>query len=360
MRRRITIAVSFLATLWVVDYAVRRGEGRLCAYTMDRIARKQAVLESYETPPGVVIFGSSRTAYAMAPDEFERVTGLEAFNFGIPASKVFEWRLIMKNALTRARPQMVVLGVNASAIRADDAPTYAAWSLFDASDFLDYTLNYGWSNEIAGAFFDGRLRRSWPTVGRRDELRFWIQEQLASDFPKHAQLARERREMVAEPCPQDGYDHPWLYQKRMRNLQQQIDERGDALVHKGSIPRFDPSSPALLEFDRLLGDMKATGIPLVVCYLPNSPRTEARWREVEPLMKAAIASACARRGVDFVDGTPVDVARSNGDYLDESHAGLGLARMISHRAATCAVALGLLDPGGPIYVAGHEEGTLGP
>ncbi|MCB9857842.1 MAG: hypothetical protein H6818_19330 [Phycisphaerales bacterium] len=360
MIRRITIAFGFLATLWVVDYAVRRGDGQLCAYTMDRIARKHAVLESHATPPGIVIFGSSRTAYGMVPDEFESVTGLKAFNFGIPASKVFEWRLIMKRALSRVRPKVVVLGVNASAIRADELPTYAAWSLFDTSDFIEYTLGNGWSNEVAASFFDGRLRRGCATVGRRDEVRFWIQEQLASVFPKHAQLARERREMVAEPCSEDGYNHPWLYHKRLRNLQEQIDERGEAFVQKGSIPRFEPSSPALAEFDRLLGDMNALRIPLVVCYLPNSPRTEARWRDVEPSMKDALARACVRRGVEFVDGTPADVVRVNSDYVDESHAGLGLARAISHRAAAYVVAMGLLDPEGPVYAAGRDEGTLGP
>lgn len=360
MTRRITIALGFLATLLAVDFAVRRSDDQLAIYEMDRIARKQAVLESLDPPPGVVIFGSSRTAYAMAPEEFERATGLPAFNFGIPASKVFEWRLIVRNAVQSVRPRMIVLGVNASAIRSDNQPIYAAQALFNASDFAEYTLQCGWSNEIAANFFERRLMQAWPTFERNHEIKFWLQERLARAFPKHAQLARERREMVAEPCPINGFDHPWLIQKRLRNLQQQIDERGDAFVQKGSIPEFDPNSDAMREFDRLLADLKSTGIPAVICYLPNSPRTVARWRDVEPAMKAALCDACERRGIPFLDGTDLSGERVNADYVDESHAGLPLARALSYQLAARAVAMGVLDADGPVYASGRDEGTLGP
>ena len=360
MKRRITIAISFLATLWVFDNAVRRWDDRLAAYHMDRIDRKLAVLESLDTPPEVLIFGSSRTAYAMAPDAFERITGLRTFNFGIPASKVVEWRLIAREALKRARPRVIVLGVNASAIRADNQPIYAAQYLFESSDFLEYTLAHGWSTDMAAGYFERELMRACPTVRRNHEIKFWIQEQIIAAFPKHAQLARERREMVAELSERDGFNHPWLFQKRMRNLQEQIDEQGDDFVTKGSIPTFDSAASSMAELDRLLSELKATRIPVVVCYLPNSPRTERRWRIVEPGMKSEIENACRRCDVAFVDAAPTDIVRSNGDYLDESHVGLPLARAISEHVARRIVALGVLDGDGPVYASSRDEGRLGP
>ncbi len=360
MKRRITIAISFLVTLWFFDNAVRRWDDRLAVYDMDRIGRKLALLESLEEPPEVLILGSSRTAYAMVPEEFERVTGMKSFNFGIPASKVVEWRLIAREALNRVRPRVILLGVNASAIRADYRPIYAAQSLFEPSDFVEYTLANGWSSDVAAGFFERELMLTWPTARRNHEIRYWIQERLVAAFPKHAQLARERREMVAEPGERDGFDHPWLFHKRMKNLQQQIDERGDRFVQKGSVPTFDLAASSMAELDRLLFELKSTRIPIIVCYLPNSPRTERRWRDVEPRMKMEIESVCRRRGVAFIDASPTDIVRSNGDYLDESHAGLSLARALSEHAARRIVTLGVLDSDGPVYASSRDEGQLGP
>ncbi|HRW51927.1 MAG TPA: hypothetical protein P5081_03515 [Phycisphaerae bacterium] len=354
------IAIGFLATLAAFDAVVRTNDASLSIYEMDRIERKLRTVESRIDPPDILILGSSRTAYGMAPSEFERATGLRAFNLGIPASKVVEWRFIARKALARTQPRLIVLGVNASGVREDNAPTYAAYSLFGARDFVDHTLENGWSNEMASNYFEGRLSRAWGAFGRGLELKFWLQERLVAVFPKHAQLARERREMVAESCTPDGYEHPWLFNERMRNLQQQIDEDGDAFVQKGSIPVFEPGGASMRAFNRLLDDLRATGIPLVVCYLPNSPRTTSRWRDVEPAMKAAIADACSRRRVRFVDGTAASPDRRNADYLDESHAGLGLARRISGFVASEIVATGLLDADGPVFASGREEGALGP
>lgn len=353
--RRITIAFGFLLTLAAVDFAVRSGDAALDSYNMDRIARKLAVLESRDPPPSIVIFGSSRTAYAMVPEEFERATGLPAFNFGIPASKVVEWRLIARQALERVRPRLIVLGVNASAIRADYRPTYAAWSLFEMSDFLEYTLANGWSNRIAADFLEHKLMQAWPTYARNHELKFWVQEQLAAAFPKHAQQAWERRELVAEPCPPDGFDHPWLFQKKLQNLQQQIDAMGDENVAKASTPDFVADGTTMMEFDRLLVDLTANRVPVVVCYIPNSPRTEARWLAIEPRMKRAIADACNRHGAVFVDATPTDRRRQNGEYVDECHAGLALAREISRHAAGFIASTGVVDRPRARLASGHDE-----
>ncbi|MFQ5411978.1 MAG: hypothetical protein ACE5EC_06760, partial [Phycisphaerae bacterium] len=83
--------------------------------------------------------------------------------------------------------------------------------------------------------------------------------------------------------------------------------------------------------------------PLCVAYLPNSPATEARWRNVEPAMEQVIASACRDRGIPYLSCSFQAVPRTNYDYLEELHTGLPLARRITRRIAKHIVQLGWLD-----------------
>lgn len=358
MVRRITVIVSFLATLAAVDFVVRRADGDLSAYRIDRIERKAHVLQSLGEPPEILILGSSRSAYAMVPAEFEKATGLRAFNFAIPATKIVEWRLIARDALRYMNPRLIVLGINASVMRSTYRPTYAAWRLYDARDFVEHTLAYGWSNDIAESYLEREARAHWATVGYSYEMRFWLQERMAALFPKHAQLARERRELVDERCPADGYEHPWLFHKKMTNLQEQIDELGDECVWKSSIPKFDPNARVVDELDRLLADLRSSGASVLVCYIPNSPRTEHRWRDVEPRIKRKIVEVCAQRGIVFFDATPPSHERVDADYVDESHAGLALAKEISRRSAAYIATAGMLNGNSPRLAAGvREEGA---
>jgi hypothetical protein len=358
-RRRIVILWSAAATFALADWVVRGGDESLRAYYTNQYTRKRAVIDSLPQRPDIVLFGSSRTHYGLVPDEFARATARRVFNFGVPASKVIEWKIIARETFASWQPLLVVLGVNGSAIRADYLPVPAARDMFEWRDFIDYCRTDGWSSEVAGHYFRHNLGRAWATWHHRSEIRYWIDEHSGFFLPKYAQHARERREMVAMPCPPDGYEHPWLRGERLASLKAQIELNGEGRVTRSGVPAYAPDAQALVHFEELLAWFDAQQIPLVVAYLPNSPRTEARWASVEPQLERDIAAACARAGVPYLSCTRDEIPRSNDDYLDETHAGLYLAQSISRRIAGKIVALGLIDAERPRFAdASDAEATV--
>ncbi|MFH1418505.1 MAG: hypothetical protein ABII12_09515 [Planctomycetota bacterium] len=344
-RRRLVVVSTTLACLLAVDVLVRMGDGELSAFYVDPYQRKLDKLQDLSVKPDVILIGSSRTNYGLVPEEFERLTRCKTFNLAVPASKVLEWRLLARACVDRARPRLVVLGVNASTLRADYLPVPAARHLFTDRDMIDYCLSDGWSNEVVGHYLDRRIGPAWALFHRRFEVKMLIQEQAGCILPKYAQLACEQRQRTAKPCPNDGFEHPWLYGRRSRSLQAQLDKDGDAAVWAASVPAFSPDARAIGHFDALLSWFGEQRIPLIVAYIPNSPRTTRRWKSVEPVMIETLASLCHNHDVPFVPWSRDGASWRNQDYIEELHAGLPLARRMSRRIAERIVALGLQDDG---------------
>ncbi len=348
-RRRLIVVSTTLMCLLAVDVLVRMNDGELSAFYIDPYHRKldklQDLAANPNTKPDVILIGSSRANYGLVPEEFERLTRCKTFNLSVPASKVLEWRLLARACLERVQPKLVVLGVNASTLRADYLPVPAARHLFTDSDMIDYCLSDGWSTEVVGHFLNQRLGPAWALFHHRFEVKMLIQEQSGCILPKYAQLACEQRQRTAKPCPDDGFEHPWLYGRRLRNLQAQLDEEGEEAVWKGALPVFSSDARAISHCDALLSWFDEQEVPLIVTYIPNSPRTTSRWRSVEPAMVDAMASLCRSHDVPFVPWAYDGVSWRNRDYIEELHAGLPLARRISRRVAERIVALGLQDDG---------------
>ncbi|MBN2561166.1 MAG: hypothetical protein JXQ75_09575 [Phycisphaerae bacterium] len=342
-RRRVTVVASTLACLAAVDVLVRCGDKELRQFYIDPYERKRTTLTELSPRPEIVLMGSSRANYGFVPEEFRRVTGRRTFNLAVPGSKVIEWQCVARDCLQPLEPSLVVLGVNASALRADYSPLPAARHLFTWSDMVDYCESDGWSGEVVRHFLLRNVGPAWATFHRRYEVKMLIQEQVGIILPKYAQLASERRAWVAKPCPPDGYEHPWLYGRRLRDLQAQLDEDGEAKVWAASVPAFSPDARAIDHFGRLLAWFTQRGIPLMVAYLPNSPRTENRWAEVEPGMINILAAVCHEHGIPFISCFRDELPRTNRDFVEELHAGLPLARRISLRVAGHVQALGLLE-----------------
>jgi len=355
-RRRITIVVTAALTVVAVDLGVHRIDADLAAYYINRYERKLAALAALPQKPAIVLMGSSRAKYGLVPEEFQRVARCRAFNLGIPAAKTIEWRLLAERAFADYNPRLVVLGVNASDVRADYLPVPAAVDLFDWGDFLDYGRTDGWSSIVAEKFLVRRLGGAWAFFGRRYGLKLFMQERVAALFPKHAQVARERREMAAAPCPEDGFEHPWLFGRNLRNLGLALEDQGDR-VWAAEVPPFSPDAGALRHFESLLTWFGDHDIRLIVAYLPNSPRTERRWRGAEPQMAAAIEDLCRRYDVPFVSARETAGERTNYDFLEELHAGLPLARRISERVARRIIDARLLDES-PSIVARLPEDEI--
>lgn len=346
-------AALFLAA---VDGVVRLGKDELAGFYINGYERKSAALERRRERLQLVLMGSSRAKYGLVPDAFERVTGLRAFNLGIPASKTLEWRILAERVFSDYRPRLVVLGVNASEMRANYLPVPGAIDLFGWADFAAYTLSDGWSTEVAEPFLQRQVGEAWAFYGRRYGLKLMLHEQLAALLPKHAQHARERREMVAAPCPDDGFEHPWLRGRNLRNLGLQLEEQGER-VRAAEVPPYSPDADALRHFEELLAWFNDRGIRVAVAYLPNSPRTERRWQAVEPQMIAAIEGVCGRCAVPFFQHRDGPDGRTDYDYVEELHAGLPLARRISEGIARRIVAAKLLADDRPMFARiGEEEG----
>jgi len=342
-RRRCVVVATTLACLVLADILVRSADDRLRAFYVNAYERKLGALSDRSPKPEIILMGSSRTKYGLVPEEFERLTGRRAFNLGIPASKTLELQKVTQRLLERMTPSLVVLGVNASIVRADYLPVPAARDLWAFDDFAAYCWSDGWSGEIAGHYIVRNTGAVWRLYHDRFELRLLMQEQLGFILPKHAQHAAERRTRVSKPLPPDGFEHPWLYGRRLRNLQVLLDEDGAANVWAAQTPVYSPDAKAMEHFDALLGMFRARGIRLIVAYVPNSPRTEERWKDVEPTMIAMLETACRESGVPFVSCSQADLSRTDADYLEELHAGLPLAERISRRIAGRITALGLLE-----------------
>lgn len=341
VRRRIVIVATAVACLAATDAWVRAKKSVLQTYDV-AVYERTAVNARQRGLTDIVLMGSSRAKYALVPDEFTAVTGRPAYNAAIAGSKVVEWQLLAKRLFAGQRPRLVVVGINASELRADYLPTTAARHLFELPDLLEHLRQDRPSVEVVGNYLRSRLGPAWTLFDSRYELKTWCEEQLASLLPKHAQAAKELRERVARPNPPDGYDHPWLRGRQLRTLQERLTtDPADVII--ASTPKFSPQADAFTRLGKLLDWFGERRIPVLVAYIPNCPATEERWREVEPAMIEAIARTCRCRRVPFLACGLDDVPRTNGDYVEEIHVGLDLARRISGRAARHIQALGLLD-----------------
>ncbi|MBI5763720.1 MAG: hypothetical protein HZA51_09385 [Planctomycetes bacterium] len=353
-RRRAVILLVALATLAVADQSVRRLRPTLRAYTVADYQRKPAALATGPMP-GVVLMGSSRAKYALVPEEFENLTGRQTFNLGIAGSKVVEWLALSRILFREARPELVVLGINASEVRQDYAPTEAARNLFSFTDLLESVTRDGPSLDVIGAYLRRTTAPLWAVYDQRYELRMWSQEHLAAALPKHAQHARELRERVAAPLPEKGFEHPWAQGRQLRSVEERL--LGNvASVEAATIPQFSPTAPAIERLGQLFDELRAKEIETIVVYIPNCPRTEERWNSVEPIAIETIAAICDGHGVPFIPCPPSEVPRTNRDFIEEIHVGLPLARTISRRAARAAVAAGLLPLDAPRLV-NYEQGA---
>lgn len=343
--RRVVVVLSAALTFVAFDLFVRRAEPALKSYEINSYEQRAAAI-THRPFPEVLLLGSSRSKYALVPDEFHLATGMDAYNYGIAGSKVAEWQLLIRNMLQSQRPRLVVLGVNASEFRADYTPAQAARHLFDWQDLADTAVNDGPSLDVLGSFARRKLAPLWATYNRSNELRMWAEERLADYLPKQAQLAREIRDRAAKPMTPDGYEHPWALGKRLKSVEEQL-LANPVAVDTASIPLFSPDAPAYRRFGELLDWLRAREISVIVAYLPNSPRTEHRWVAVEPRMIDAIAEVCRAHGTPFTPCDQSDLPRTNRDYLDETHVGYDLARQISRRIAEQALAMNLVPGQSP-------------
>jgi hypothetical protein len=343
-----------LVCLLIADGFVRRGEEGIRAYHVDSISRKLDKLSSLSPAPEVLLLGSSRARYGFIPEEFERLTGKRAFNLGIDASGVIEWEMLARAACERIQPRLVVLSINAELIDSEHLPMQAAQRLFEFDDLVSYCKSDGWSAKVVGGYLRHHVGPAWALYHQKEEIKSLVEEQVGFMLPKYAQRAVERRIRVTKPCPDDGFEHPWMYGRQLRTLQVQLEEEdGDVWALK--VPARLGRS-ALPHFDRLLAWFGARQIPLVVAYLPNSPRAERRWAAVEPETIEVLAAMCDGHGVPFVTCGPEEVPRTNRDFIHDTHVGLPLARRISRRVVERVLAMGWLDDRLPRFAgAGSVE-----
>ncbi len=342
-RRRCVVVATSLACLAAADLFVRSADGRLRAYYINTYERKLGALGDQSPKPEIILVGSSRVMYGLVPEEFERINGLRAFNLGVEASQTLEWQKVAQGLLERTRPSLVVLGVNANVASADYVPLRAARYLWGFEDFAAYFWSDGWSSEIARHCLVRGAGSAWRLYHDRFGLRMLMQEQLGFVLPKHAQQAVEERAFASRRMPPDGFERLWLCGRRRRNLQVKLDEVGAANVRTIAMPVYSPEPKAIEHFDALLAMLRTQGIRVIVAYVPNSPLTEQRWKDVEPAMIDMLETACRERGVSFVSCSQADLPRTDADYLDETHAALPLAERISRRIAGRIMTLGLLE-----------------
>ncbi len=339
-QRRIMLMASAALTLLGADVLVRGMRAELTAYTVADYIRKPSVIANGPMPR-IILMGSSRAKYALVPDEFERATGRSAYNLGIAGSKVVEWITLSRALFKVDRPDLVVVGINASEVRLDYSPTDAARNLFTLDDLFESCAHEGVSTSVIGAYLQSAAGPLCEVYHHRYELRMWAQERLRGVLPKHAQQARELRERVATPEPPNGYTHPWAQGEQLRSVEERL-LNNVATVEAASVPLFSCDSPSMSRLAQFLNELQTGGIRTIVVYIPNCPRTEARWSDIEPHAINVIASVCRETGVAFVPCSPEEVPRTNRDFIEEVHVGLPLARTISRRAARQILAMGLL------------------
>lgn len=290
--------------------------------------------------------GSSRVRYGLDPAVFEEILGHQAYNVALSGSKIVEWTVLVRRLFEDYTPRVVVIGINASEVRYDYVPSEAARHLFDFDDLVESFCTDGFSLDVAGAYAQRALGPWWKTYDNRYEMLAWGQERLASIFPKQSQLARELRERATKPRPANGYDHPWIHGRRLKSLLQKVMEDHLAVTEEKA-PRHRPDAFSFVRLGNLLDWLQGRGIHVMVAYIPNSPRTEDRWIEVEPRMTDCIAKVCQVKGVPFLHWDREQLRRSDQDFLDETHVGWPLACEISRRVAEQIDALALLDDAMP-------------
>jgi hypothetical protein len=352
-RRRIVVCASGAMCIVAIELTVRHVLPALRAYDVALYQRAQDGLRSADRPD-ILLMGSSRARYALDPSAFEEVLGHSAYNVALSGSKIVEWSVLVRRLFKDYTPRAVVIGINASEVRYDYVPTEAALHVFEFDDFRESLYTDGFSLDVAGAYARRTLGPWWKTYDHRYELLSYAHEQLAAVLPKHAQLARELRERAAEPRPPKGYDHPWSRGRRLKNLLQK--EMEDHLTEiEYHVPHYRPDAFTFVRLNNLLEELHGRGIRVVVAYLPNSPRTEARWRAVEPRMRDRIAQLCQAQGVLFLHWDHAQLPRSDEDYLDETHAGWPLACEISRRIAEQIDALALLEGSTPYARLASQE-----
>lgn len=335
------ICATCLLTLATIELIVRRGAPALRAYDEATYQKTLAALDA-SGRPDIVILGSSRAGYALDPEVVERITGCRSFNAYIPATKVVEWNVLARRMFAKHKPQLVILGVNASEVRADYAPTEAARHAFEWPDFVESIQVDGFSLDVAGAYARRALSPLWTTYQFRYELSLWAGEQLDAIFPMQARIAREHRERASRPFPENGFRHPWLFGRQRLNLTQRLLAAGPSRQF-ATCPRFDPNCATFERLEQLLDHLRAEGIRVVVAYMPNSPGTEQRWAETEPMLIDGIARVCSAMDVPFLHWNVNDLPRTDDDYIHETHVGLSLGREITARIASYIQSHALLD-----------------
>lgn len=339
--------------LLVVEWTVRRHAATLDAYNIDNVENKFTRLAAANPPPKILLLGSSRTHLGLSPEVFERATGCPTFNLGISASSLPEWQSVARRALRQIDPDLIVIGVNARALRSDVLPILAACQLFDFTDLVDYSLRYEWSNEVIDYYMSYQVMGRLALWRESDRMRMWLNETVLHPVvPKHAQLARERRELKERDLPADGFDHPWRISDSRRTLPELLDAWGADYLRPPPVPAYSEDDEAVRQFDDLLAELNATGKRVIVCYLPNSPRTEDVWRGREPMLIETIAAIADRHGVPFLDASMEALPRTDADFVDDTHVALPLAERISERAARHVIRSGLIEIPGP-HLAGR-------
>ncbi len=312
-----------LAALVLIDLTVRAHSDALARYDPHDRAGK---LRSYVRGPDgrVVCLGSSRAAYALVPGELERVLDRPAFNLALAATKPPEWETICRDVLSKRRPSLVILGINAGELNANYVPTEGAAVYFGLGDMLRHARSVGFNRGMFGNYAHATLGRCWALYGRRYEIRTWIDEQLGRMSGHFGATARRLAARGEGRFGPDGYDHPWLARHSLRTLTERLaDPQG---VHAAEIPAFEPLALSMRCLHETLDLLAERRIPVAVVYVPNSPRAQQRWRPVEPLMQAVIAAMCRQRGVPFIRP---ELPVSDDDFVDETHMGLDLARRFS-------------------------------
>ncbi|HKQ48854.1 MAG TPA: hypothetical protein VJZ71_12360 [Phycisphaerae bacterium] len=328
-------------SLLAVEMIVRRSLPALQAYDIAIYQRAQDGLGSADRPE-IILMGSSRARFALDPSVFEEILGRSAYNVALSGSKVVEWSVLVRRLFEDYTPRAVVIGINAGEVRAEYLPTEAALHLFEFDDLRESIYTDGFSLDVVGAYARRSLGPWCKTYDHRYEILSWGQERLAAVLPKHAQLARELRERAAAPRPPSGYDHPWSHGRRLKDLLQK--EMDDYLSEREfHIPHHRPDASTFVRLNNLLHELQGRGIRVVVAYIPNSPRTEERWRDVEARMIGQIARTCRAQGVLFLHWDQAQMPRSDQDYLDETHVGWPLACELSRRIAEQIESLALLE-----------------
>ena len=341
------IVLTTLTILAAAEWGVRRIETTLAQYDsrwqLQAYLRKPADL-SRRPMPDIILMGSSRAFYAFVPEVYQTVLEMPAYNLAIAGSKTAEWQSLARRLLFPRPPRLVVLGVNAGEFQSNHLSTQGAEFLFDLDEFIDACFLEGPSQEVTERYIERGMGRRLATLDRRFELRMYGQLHLDWLLPKQAQWSRELRQRVRRPVPPDGYTHPWAEGRRLQDLQQRIDRGQHRNDDRYLSPDYAPDAPAFRRLDRLLAEFRRHAIPVALAYIPNSPETERRWRDVEPDMIRRIEEVCRGRGVPFIDCHQAPIPRTNRHYVDEIHTGLPLARTLSRYVAENIKSLDILDP----------------